>query len=301
MNKVPKTINGESYTLISDYKDNEKYRQDLNKLARKTYAFDFEDWYQAGYWKDRYRPYSLLHKEELVANVSANTLDYLVGGERKTYLQIGTVMTEETYRGKGLSRTLMEIVLKEYADMELIYLYANDSVLEFYPKFGFTPEKEYVHSKVMHKTGKQLPYRKLDMNSDEDRALIYKLVADTMPISGISMLDNPGLVMFYLTKFMRENIYYFEELKLAAVAEFEDDTIFLSEVFTSNEFMLEEIVRSLMDRETMKVVLGFTPGDTEGYDCEPINEEGSTFFIKRNSPLNMSVPGKGRFPVLSHA
>ncbi len=301
MNKIPITINGESYTLIYDYKDNEKYRQGLNKLTRKTYAFDFEDWYQSGYWKNRYRPYSLLHEDELVANVSVNTLDYLVDGEYKTYLQIGTVMTEETYRGKGLSKALMEFVLKKYADIELIYLYANDSVLNFYPKFGFTPEKEHVHTKLIHKTGEQLPYRRLDMNSVEDTKLIYKLVSDTIPIAGISMLDNPGLVMFYLTKFMRENIYYFEELQLAAVAEFENDTIFLTDVFSSKECVPEEILRSLIDRETMKAVLGFTPADTEGYDCEPIEEEGSTFFVKRNSPLSSSVPGQGRFPVLSHA
>ena len=301
MYEKPIMINGENYVLISDYKDNEKYRQGLNKLTTKTFGFDFEDWYQAGYWKGRYIPYSLLQEDELVANVSVNTLDYLVDGERKAYLQIGTVMTEERYRGKGLSRVLMENILKEYEGFELIYLYANDSVVEFYPRFGFVSAKEYLHSKLFHKEGKQVPYRKLDMSTSEDRELILRLVTNTIPVSRISMLDNPGLPMFYLTKFMRENIYYFEELQLAAVAELEEDTIYLMDLFAIKEFKLEEVICSLMDREKMKAVLGFTPKDTEGFACEPITEEDSTFYVKSTTIDYSDILGQGRFPILSHA
>lgn len=295
------TINGENYTLITDYKNNEKYRQGLNKLTRSTYGFDFEDWYQAGYWKDRYIPYSLLHKDELVANISVNTLDYLVDGERKSYLQIGTVMTDMVYRGKGLSRALMEYVLKEYEGLELIYLYANDSVLDFYPKFGFIEAKEYVHTRLAHKSGKQHPYRKLDMNSEEDAKLLFKLVTDTLPVSRVSMVDNPGLPMFYMTKFMRENIYYFEELQLAAVVEVEEDVLHLTDIFTLQEFVLEEIISSLLDREEMKVILGFTPRAAEGYEVQPLSVEDSTFFVMGRA-LESGFPlGYGRFPILSHA
>lgn len=293
-------IQGEEYTLITNFKENEIYRRGLNQLTKKTFGFDFEDWYKAGYWGDRYIPYALLHQDKLVANVSANPLDFLVDGKRKSYLQLGTVMTDEAYRGKGLSRALMELVLKEYEGVELIFLYANDSVTEFYPKFGFLPADEYIHSKMMHRSGKQHPYRRLDMDSAEDRDLLFKLVRESIPAARISMLDNPGLVMFYLTKFMRENIYYLEEPKLAAVAEREGDALLLQDVFASGEFELDDVISSLMDRDTMKVVLGFTPKDTRGYDCEPLVEEGSTFFVLRNPSASACVPGQGRFPLLSH-
>ncbi len=300
MKELQLTIHGEHYILISDYKDNDGYRLGLNRLVKKTFAFDFEDWYQGGYWRGRYIPYSLLHKDELVANVSVSIHDYLVDGVKKTYLQIGTVVTEEEYRGKGLSRVLVENILKEYEGLELIYLYANDSVLEFYPRFGFVAGKEFVHSKLAQKSGKQMPYRKLDMDSELDRGLLLQLAANTLPMARISMLDNPGLPMFYLTKFMRDNIYYFEELQLAAVAELESDTMVLTDIFTIKEFALEDVICSLMDRPTMRVVLGFTPRETEGYDCEPIVEEGSTFFV-RSMGTDCSTPlGHGRFPILSH-
>ncbi len=301
MKEVAVKIKGEDYTLIADYRENEQYRQGLNQLTRKTYGFDFEDWYQAGYWRDRYIPYSLLHNGELVANVSCNTLDYLVNGERKSYLQIGTVMTEESYRGKGLSRALMEYVLKDYEGVELIYLYANDTVTDFYPKFGFLKAKEYVHSKQVIRSGKQYPTRKLDMNTVEDRELLLNLVTDTLPVAGISMVDNPGLPMFYLTKFMRENIYYFEELQLAAVAEFEEGVLNLIDIFTPKDFVLEDIISSLMDREEMPVILGFTPKNADGFEIQPLTVEDSTFFVMGRALEAGNPLGYGRFPLLSHA
>ncbi len=294
------TIQGEEYFLIRNYKENEKYRHGLNRLTRKTYGFDFEKWYHAGYWKERYIPYSLLHKEQVVANVSVSRMDYLLDGERKHCLQIGTVMTDEAYRGKGLSRALMEEILKEYeGQQELIYLYANDSVLNFYPKYGFTRSQEYIHSGQFRKTGSLHPYRKLDMNSKEDVELLNRLVTNTRPVSRITMIDNPGLAMFYLTQFLMENIYYFEELDLAAVAEFDEGNMLLIDVFSREDFKLEEIICSLMEQGSMKVSLGFTPPDVSGYDCNPLVEDNSAFFVKGKAAADF--PGKGRFPLLSHA
>ena len=114
-------------------------------------------------------------------------------------------------------------------------------------------------------------------------------------------MDNPGLPMFYLTKFMRENIYYFEELQLVAVAELEAGNLYLTDIFTTKEFDLEGIISSLMDREEMKVILGFTPRDAKGYDIEPLSVEGSTFFVKGRAVGNGNPLGYGRFPELSHA
>jgi predicted GNAT family N-acyltransferase len=291
------SIQNEEYILIKDYKDQEGYRHSLNRLTKKTYGFDFEDWYQAGYWGDRYIPYSLVHQGEVVANVSVSKMDFSIDGGIKHCLQIGTVMTDETYRHRGLSRLLMEEVLREYeGGCELIYLYANDSVLEFYPKYGFTTAEEYVHTRRVSKSGKQHPSRKLNLNDLRDRELLLRLVTDALPVSKISMVENPGLAMFYLTKFMAEDIYYFEDMNLAAVAEYEDGNLLLLDVFSPKELCLEEVIHSLLVRDSSKVTLGFTPVESAGYDCEILKEEGSTFFVRGKNILD-----HGRFPILSHA
>ena len=53
-------------------------------------------------------------------------------------------MTEQEYRHQGLSRVLPERVLTEWqSKCDLIYLFVNDEVLDFYPKFVFRPIVEY--------------------------------------------------------------------------------------------------------------------------------------------------------------
>ena len=47
-------------------------------------------------------------------------------------------MTDTDYWGKGYARILMEKIMQEYEDRtDGMFLYAYDSVLEFYLKFGF--------------------------------------------------------------------------------------------------------------------------------------------------------------------
>ncbi|MHB8131821.1 MAG: GNAT family N-acetyltransferase [Mobilitalea sp.] len=291
------TINLEEYLFIKDYKDNSEYRQSFNRLAKKVYGFDFEEWYQQGYWSNKYRPHSLVHNGEVVANVSVNTIDFLVEGELRHTVQIGTVMTAEDYRGRGLSKELMNLIVNEYEDTcELMYLYANDSVLEFYPKFGFVQTEEYVYTRQFTERENKLTYRKINMKDAEDKATITRLISSTLPVSKISMIGNPGLDMFYLTAFMSEDIYYIEELDLATVVEFNDDNMFLMEVFCEKEFDMEEVINSLINKPEMKVTLGFTPLIDTGFSCELLKEEGTTFFVK-----GKNITGRGKFPILSHA
>lgn len=288
---------GESYIFLKDYKEIPHYRNSLNRLTKVTFGFDFEQWYQKGYWRDKYRPYSLLHNDEIVANISVNPIEYLVNGKVRKAVQIGTVMTDKAYRYRGLSKELMNIVLGEYENAcELIYLYANDSVLEFYPKFGFEKSCEFVHSKQLTVSESKLTHRKLDMSNRKDVELITRLVEGSMPVSNYAMIDNPSLKMFYLTSYMAEDIYYFEEMDLAAVVTWENGNIYLNDLFCEREYDLSLILPSFARQLPCKVILGFTPKDHSTYTIEPLVEKDTTFFVKGNHFLR-----NGRFPVLSHA
>lgn len=296
VNEVKVTNKDQEYTLIKDYKNNKNYRQSFNRLTQETFGFDFEDWYQRGYWGDSYRPYSLLHKDEIVANVSASPIVYLVNDIPIKTLQLGTVMTKEAYRHMGLSRILMECVLEEYEKQcELIYLYANDSVLDFYPRFGFVRAEETVYTKVFVAKEPKLTVRKLDLNEEVDLELLTGLVRYGVPFSRCAMVDNPGLVMFYLTSFMKEDIYYIKELEIVAVATFEGKQLHLVDVFCKKEVDLDLVINSLSKEAETKITLGFAPKETSFYTAEPLREEGTTIFIK-----GASILAKSRFPVLSH-
>lgn len=94
------------YEIIKDYLDNVAYRKSFNELAQKTFGLDFEPWYEAGYLKERYKPYSIIKEGKIIANISINLFDLMINGEEKKAVQIGTVMTDKAWRGKGLSRSL---------------------------------------------------------------------------------------------------------------------------------------------------------------------------------------------------
>ncbi len=294
-------INDKKYGFKYNYKDHSVLRESFNNLTEKTYGFNFKQWYENGYWGDKYIPYSLLDGDEIVANVSVNVMDFLILGEKKRFIQIGTVMTDEEYRGKGLSRTLMEIVIKEWEDKcDLIYLFANDSVLDFYPKFGFDLCNEYQYSINKIKEGKLEKIRKMNMDNHKDREFVYNMVYNATSLSKISMKNNPSLIMFYCTYFMRDNIYYIEDYDAVVVCDFNEDVLYVQDAFTTKEVKLDKIINGMMNEKTKKVVLGFTPNDISPYEKTLIREEDTTLFIKtgKDNPFKREAL---MFPVLSHA
>lgn len=118
------TIKGVQYEFIKDYKTNKLLRDSFNLLTQQVYRFDFEPWYQLGYWGDSYQPYSLIKENRVIANVSINIIDFSILGEVKQCLQIGTVMTDGEHRNLGLNRYLMELIMQEWASKcDLIVTY----------------------------------------------------------------------------------------------------------------------------------------------------------------------------------
>lgn len=293
-------IDGNKYNFIKGYKDDDRIRKSFNELAMKTYGFDFEQWYQLGYWRNTYVPYSLMKDDKIIANVSASNIDFWVMSERKSYVQIGTVMTDLFYRNKGLSRYLMEQVIMEWkSKCDMIYLFANDSVLNFYPKFGFKEASQYQYYKKINNANEFTSAQKMDMTLKEARDMLEERIEAAVPISKIAMLKNIDIAMFYCTGFMKDNIYYLKKSDSIAVAEFVEDTLYLQDIFSNSKLDLDEIIEELAYNKINKVVLDFTPENTEGYLEKALDNSGTTLFVMRENekPFENS---KLMFPVLSH-
>ena len=41
------------YQVEKDYRNNDSLRKSFNELVEKTFGFNFENWYQNGFWGDR--------------------------------------------------------------------------------------------------------------------------------------------------------------------------------------------------------------------------------------------------------
>lgn len=285
--------------VIKDYKENEELRTSFNTLAQKTFCLDFEDWYQNGYFTERYNPHSIVMDGKVVANVSVNQTDFIWNGERKRFIQLGTVMTEEAYRGHGYSRKIMEEIEKEYAGtVDGMYLFANDSVLDFYPRFGFRVAKQYQYGKGVHNSG-VCTMQQISMQEKADWDKLEGLIKSSENCCSFDMVDNSQLNMFYITKFMQENVYYDKELDVYVVAEIEEDELLIDMVIAHKEMDLNAVVEAF-GKEIHKVRLGFTPKSAVGFEVQEVKEADCTLFVKGKGFEEFET-ARIMFPVLAHA
>lgn len=290
---------GKSYEYITGFKDNDKLRASFNDLTEKTYGFNFVDYYENGFWGDKYIPCSIMDSGRIVANVSVNLMDFYVDGVKKRYIQLGTVMTDREYRCQGLSRYIIERVISEYKDKcEAMYLFANDKVTDFYPKFGFERAEEYCCSRNVDFTGKSRTIEKVNMENKEDREKLLDTAEKIFPNDYLTM-DNYGLYGFYLTGVMKDMVYYCTSQEAYAVAEIKDNTLFFHQVIADHKVDMERVIESFGEG-IHKVVLGFPPIYDEGYEKKLYIPEDTSLFILGDG-LDIIERKKLMFPILSHA
>ncbi|WP_434302902.1 GNAT family N-acetyltransferase [Clostridium botulinum] len=288
-----------NFILTSNIKDNDTLRRSYNSLAEKTFGLSFEEFYQNGYWTDKYIPYSLVDNGKVIANASVNIIKFLYYGQEKLCLQISTVMTDIDYRNQGLSKYLIEKILKEWKEKcDSIYLFANDSVLDFYPKFGFEKVIEYQCSSLITPTEGRV--KKLDMDSADDRALLKRYYAKSNPYSALSMEDNYGLLMFYCTSSMKDYIYFLEDFDTVIIASNENEVLTCYDVFGSGDHALLDVVSRVAEPQIYTVVFGFTPAENVTFNSQILEEEDTTLFVLKGKE-NFFVKNQIMFPVLSHA
>lgn len=280
------------YEYVTNYKDDNRLRNALNQLTRETYGFDFESWYQNGYWTERYIPYSLMDGNRMVANVSANLMDCTIKGEHKRYIQIGTVMTAKKYRQQGLGRELMEKVIATYRNQcDGIYLFANDSAVEFYPKFGFKVAKEFVYKKSLG-TEKKGDFIKVTDN----RQKFFDYVHNAAVNDGMA-IRNDGLTGFY--EHNLDDVYYSSLLDTYVILEFEENNVKLQAIIAKKEIDMNTVV-SYLGGMAEYVVLDFTPINCEGYEVSEYKIEDCTLFYI-GEDLERIERDKMHFSPLSHA
>ncbi|CAI9397045.1 hypothetical protein BACSP_04438 [Bacillus sp. T2.9-1] len=64
--------------LIRNFEHNKKLRGSFNELATNTFGISFEDWYEKGFWTEKYSPFSIVQNEKIIANVSANKVELII-------------------------------------------------------------------------------------------------------------------------------------------------------------------------------------------------------------------------------
>lgn len=268
-------------------------RASFNDLTRRVFGFDFEAWDRAGLWTERYRPHALLCGDRVVANVSVNRMRFRAFGRPLELAQLGTVMTDPAFRGQGLARRLMEEVLCRLP--EDVYLFANDTVLDFYPRFGFRRGEEHQYSRAVQ-PARLTTARPLDPAQPTTRALLEQLLTEARPCEALCLEDNAQLYLFYLLGPMKNCLYELPEHAGLAIAEQAGEELTLHALLSDRP--AEWAAGCFAGVRTLR--LAYTPAQTAGYTPAPYHEEDTTLFY-RGSALKSLLARPVLFPSLSHA
>ncbi|EAE8346935.1 GNAT family N-acetyltransferase [Listeria monocytogenes] len=290
-----------NYEMISDYKDNKMYRDSFNRLAESTFDINFEEWFRSGFWNDKYVCYSYIDNNEVIANVSINKMNLIYQGEDYSALQIGTVMTHPDYRGEGLAKKLLDHVVAKYeGQYDFLYLFANDTVLNFYPKFGFERVEESSFTvDACNLERKASKLKKLNPDNKTDFQLISRIVSERVPLSNIlDVKESEDLLMFYVLIALKNELYYLEELDVIILMEQEGTDLYVLDILSTKKIDVMEVLSYLSTKKLETIHLLFTPEKSKYIDAAYIIETEDMLFVRPNI---LTSENYFLFPATSHA
>jgi len=283
-----------TYQFIKDYKDKTNYRLSFNNLAKKTFGIDFEAWYQQGFWNDNYICYSYLKDDEVISNVSLNTMELIIAGKVQKAIQIGTVMTDPDYRRQGLAYKLIQKVLEDYDQAyELYFLAADDEAVPLYEKCGFklNNENKYVIDLTDYKKIEK-PLKPMNVSPSK----MLEIKKQSEPLSNVLCArGDEHVLMFYYTLGFRNLIYKLEH-DVYTIFEIDEDKLHLYDILSSKKVNLQEIIEQITPENVKTAYFHFTP-DQHIKNLKASIDISSNWMIRTTS--NKSFPKLARFPKIS--
>jgi GNAT superfamily N-acetyltransferase len=294
------------YQLISDYKHIRKYKESFNDLSKQVFKLDFKKWYDKGFWNDNYICYSFVDGDKIVANASINKMFLVANGKEYKAIQVGTVMTHLDYRHQGLAAKLIQKIIDKYDnEYDFIYLFANETVLDFYPKFGFEQVKESRFSLKTSDLEKQIDnhsssLRKLDVNNKDDIELMKRFAVERIPVSSkLGVKNNEHLLMFYFILIFNDATYYIEEDESIIIYEHDDNKLHIFDIISKKRVDLDKIINQIVSPDTEVINFHFTPdSNSKNIHTEFITGSNDTLFVR---PLLNNEGRHFLFPCTSHS
>ncbi|MBD3401990.1 GNAT family N-acetyltransferase [candidate division GN15 bacterium] len=286
------------YQITYDYRDNRELRAMYVDYARSVFSgADFAEWSRLGFWTDRYDPHSIVIDNQIVANVSAARIDLIVEGEVFSGIQLGAVGTREAYRGRGLSRVLMEHVVAKYRDdVDTMFLFANDGVTDFYPRFGFQSYQESLLESTVQLSGPAPAARRIDITQEADRALVRRLTSERIDITHRFGARNYGYVTaWHLLNPFAEKAWYVADDDALVILSEDDRQINVWEVITTRAIDLMTLLPKAARGRGSRVVRYHFPPDQYSFSYDRlVRPVDSTLFVLGRFPIR-NEPFK--FPV----
>ncbi|EAC8685023.1 TPA: GNAT family N-acetyltransferase, partial [Listeria monocytogenes] len=191
--------------------------------------------------------------------------------------------------------------IAKYEDQyDFLYLFANDTVLDFYPKFGFERIEESsftVDACNLKKKASKL--KKLNPDNKTDFQLISRIVSKRAPLSNIlDVKESEDLLMFYVLIALKNELYYLEELDVIVLMEQEGTDLYVLDILSTKKLDVVEVLSYLSTKKIETIHLLFTPEKSKYIDAAYIIETEDMLFVRPNV---LTSENYFLFPATSHA
>ena len=261
----------------------------LNILLRDIFL-DFQFWYDLNLWDENYESYAIVENDKIVSNICIYKTRLVFDKKQYQALSIGAVATRKEFRGKGYSRILMEHIINKYEGVPM-YLSGNNSVVDFYPKFGFISTYEKLPVYKCEINNDKVPQR-LRYNDQKVLEYVYNRINYSQKLD---CLNTFSINIFHIySGYLKNLIYEIPDIDTMIIAKQIDSTLKLIGVFSLKEIRFFDLLKRLPFDNINRIEFGFMPywGDIkytmQEYETDPL-------FIK-----NISCDlGDYKFPELS--
>jgi len=217
-------------------------------------------WYEHGGWNDRYTVFAMVDGDEIVASASLYRMELVLRGQPLHGFQLGSVGTLPGHRGRGLQQEVMPRLLERTSAGDLVFLFANHHVLDFYPRFGFERVHEHLFRVELAVQPQGAPLRALDIENAQDRALMLRIAKSAQPVTTLfGARDYGTVVLWYWSNLYPKGLRYSAELDVIFAVEQSGALLRIYDVLASAPLDLAAQVPLLISSPITAIELGFTP------------------------------------------
>lgn len=290
--------------FISHYNINEQYTTSFNELAYYLFDTDLTTWLEKGFDVNTVIPFSYVYQDKVIANATANLLHITIDGSTYKTVQISTVMTHPDFRNNGLSKALLHKIIQTYEqEIDFFYLYANETVLNFYPKVGFKRGADYsltLSAKSLIKNKPHFQLKRLNMENTSDYSLIERIINQRHTALNCMDINNgASILLFQLLIEMDDIIYYIQEEDMIVIFEIDGHILHLYDVISIKSYDLQEIISRLIPLSVKEIHCYFeSKADHMKIQKRMIYPNDDVLFTKA---ALTSVPKELYFPLTSRA
>jgi hypothetical protein len=181
----------------------------------------------------------------------------------------------------------MELVLDEYRESaDLFFLFANETVLDFYPKFGFKQYYEAVYKFESTLPVSNYSLRKLNIDEEADSIIFDRLLRNRSDLTKLfGALNYESITLWHVLNIYRENIYYLENEDIIFIITRFKNQINIWDVIYKDSFNMAEVLPKLIEDDVTSIIFHFPP-DIIKFNYDSIHKSDTLLFIKGDFTLS---------------